>query len=81
MKGIPISNNLMPCPYYIPDDFIMLQVATSPGLTQFRPGDTITVSPSEIYEIILAGYQTSLNGLDNVSGNNSIGMLFCARTT
>ena len=81
IKGIPISNSLMPCPYYIPDDFIMLQVSTSPGLTQFRPGDTITVSPSEIYEIIVAGYQTSQNGLDNINNNSSIGMLFCARTT
>jgi len=81
IKGIPISNNLMPCPYYIPDDFIMLQVSTSPGLTQFRPGDTITVSPSEIYEIILAGYQTSRNGLDNIDNNSSIGMIFAARTT
>lgn len=81
IKGIPISNQLMPCPYYLPDDYIMLQVATSPGLTAFRPGDTITISPSEIYEVILAGYQTSQNGLDNVEGNNSMGMLFCARTT
>jgi len=81
IKGIPISNQLMPCPYYLPDDYIMLQVATSPGLTQFRPGDTITVSPSEIYEIIVAGYQTAQNGLDNVTGNNSIGMIFAARTT
>jgi len=81
IKGIPICNSLVPCPYYIPDDFIMLQVSTSPGLTQFRPGDTITVSPSEIYEVILGGYQTSQNGLDNVSGNRSMGMLFCARTT
>ena len=81
IKGIPISNYLMPCPYYIPDDYIMLQVATSPGLTQFRTGDTITVSPSEIYEIIVASYQTSQNGLDNVNNNNSIGILLCARTT
>lgn len=81
IKGIPIANTLMPCPYYIPDDFIMLQVSTSPGLTQFRPGDTITISPSEIYEIILAGYQTSRNGLDNIDNNSSIGMIFAARTT
>lgn len=81
MKGIPISNQLMPCPYYLPDDYIMLQVSTSPGLTQFRPGDTITISPSEIYEIIIAGYQTSQNGLDNITGNSSIGMIFAARTT
>ena len=81
IKGIPISNQLMPCPYYLPDDYIMLQVSTSPGLTAFRPGDTITISPSEIYEIIMAGYQTSQNGLDNINNNSSIGMLFCARTT
>jgi len=81
MKGIPISNHLLPCPYYLPDDYIMLQVATAPGLTEFRPGDTITVSASEIYEIIISGYQTAQNGLDNVTGNNSIGMVFAARTT
>lgn len=81
MKGIPISNQLMPCPYYIPDDYILLQVSTSPGLTEFRPGDTITVSPSEIYEVIIAGYQTSQNGLDNINNNSSIGMVFAARTT
>jgi hypothetical protein len=81
MKGLPICNSLMPCPYYLPDDYVMLQVATSPGLTQFRPGDTVTVSESEVYEIILAGYQTQRNGLDNIESNQSIGMLFCARTT
>ena len=81
MKGIPVSNNLMPCPYYLPDDYVMLQVSTTPGLTQFRPGDTITVSVSEVYEIILAAYEVNANGLDNISSNSSIGMLFCARTT
>ena len=81
MKGLPISNRLMPCPYYLPDDYIMLQVATSPGLTQFRTGDTVTVSASEVYEVIVAGYQTQQNGLDNIESNQSIGILFCARTT
>jgi hypothetical protein len=81
MKGIPVNNNLVPCPYYLPDDFVMLQVSTTPGLATFRPGDTVTVSASEIYEVVLAGYQTSQNGLDNVNNNSSIGMLFLARTT
>jgi hypothetical protein len=81
MKGLPICNNMMPCPYYLPDDYVMLQVATSPGLTQFRPGDTVAVSAGEVYEIILAGYETQRNGLDNVESNQSMGMLFCARTT
>ena len=81
IKGIPISHNMVPCPYYLPDDFVMLQFSTTPGATVFRPGDTVTVSPSEVYEVILAGYQTSQNGLDNVDNNSSIGMLFLARTT
>ena len=81
IKGIPIAHNMVPCPYYLPDDFVMLQFSTTPGATVFRPGDTVTVSPSEVYEVILAGYQTSQNGLDNVNNNSSIGMLFLARTT
>jgi len=81
IKGLPIGNNLVPCPYYIPDDFVMLQVSTSPGLTEFRTGDTVTVSASEVYEIIRASYQTNQNGLDDISNNSSIGMLFCARVT
>lgn len=81
IKGLPISNKLLPCPYYLPDDFVMLQVATTPGLVAFRPGDTVTVSGSEIYEIIGASYQSQQNGLDNVNNNSTIGMLFMARTT
>lgn len=81
IKGIPVNNNLVPCPYYLPDDFVMLQVSTTPGLATFTPGDTVTVSASEIYEVVLAGYQTSQNGLDDVNNNSSIGMLFLARTT
>jgi len=81
IKGLPLVHNIAPCPYYLPDDFVMLQFSTTPGATVFRPGDTVTISPSEIYEVMLAGYQTSQNGLDNVNNNSSIGMLFLARTT
>lgn len=81
IKGIPVAHNVIPCPYYLPDDFVMLQFSTTPGATVFRPGDTVTISPSEVYEVILAGYQTSQNGLDNINNNSSIGMLFLARTT
>ena len=81
IKGLPISTNLLPVPYYLPDDFVMLQVATTPGLVAFRTGDTITISGSEIYEIITASYQSQQNGLDNVNNNSTIGMLFMARTT
>ena len=81
IKTIPVSQRMIPCPYYLPDDFVMLQVATTPGLTEFRPGDTVTVSGSEIYEVIQAAYQTQRTGLDGVANNSSEGMLFLARTT
>ena len=78
-KGLPINERMVPCPYYIPDDFVMLQVSTTPGLTQFRTGDTVTIGGTETYEIIRASYQTQQNGLDGVDNNSTIGMLFLAR--
>ena len=78
-KGLPINERMVPCPYYIPDDFVMLQVSTTPGLTQFRTGDTVTVGGTETYEIIRGSYQTQQNGLDGVDNNSTIGMLFLAR--
>ena len=81
IKGLPINERMVPCPYYLPDDFVMLQVATTPGLTQFRTGDTVTIGGTETYEIIRASYQTQQNGLDGVDNNSSIGMLFLARVS
>ena len=78
-KGLPINERMVPCPYYLPDDFVMLQVSTTPGLTQFRTGDTVTVGGTETYEIIRGSYQTQQNGLDGVDNNSTIGMLFMAR--
>ena len=79
-KGLPINERMVPCPYYLPDDFVMLQVSTTPGLTAFRTGDTVTVGGTETYEIIKASYQTQQNGLDGIDNNSTIGMLFMART-
>ena len=79
IKGIPILSNFVPCPYYIPDDFVLIQVATPPGLTAFRTGDTITVSGSEKYVIILSGYTQSQEGLNAIAGDTTMGMLFCGR--
>ena len=78
-KGLPINERMVPCPYYMPDDFVMLQVSTTPGLTAFRTGDTVTVGGTETYEIIKASYQTQQNGLDGIDNNSTIGMLFMAR--
>ena len=81
IKGIPVCNNIMPVPYYLPDDFAMLQVATTPDQVFFRTGDTITISGTEVYEIILAGYQQQQTGLNGSNNATTIGMLFLARIT
>ena len=81
IKGIPLSRKMIPVPYTLPDDFVLLQVSTSPGQTNFRPGDTITISASEVYEVIRAAWQTNQNSLDNLDDSSSMGMLLLARTT
>tara|TARA_B100000963_G_scaffold49653_1_gene37842 strand:+ start:5374 stop:7734 length:2361 start_codon:yes stop_codon:yes gene_type:complete len=81
IKGIPVVNNLLPVPYYLPDDFAMLQVATTPDQVFFRTGDTVTISATEVYEIILAGYEQQQTGLNGNNNGTTIGMLFLARTT
>lgn len=81
IKGLPLSITLAPIPYYLPDDFTAIQFAVTPGATAFRPGDTITVSPSEIYEIVVVSYTTNQTTYDGVSQNTSKGIAFCARTT
>ena len=72
-------SSFVPCPYYIPDDFVLIQVATPPGLTAFRTGDTIQVSGSEKYIIIIAGSVQSQEGLNAIAGDTTIAMLFCGR--
>ena len=73
-------NCFAPCPYYLPDDFVMIQIASTPGLTNYTTGDTITITEgSEKYEIIVANVQNSTEGLDGVSSGSTIGMAFCAR--
>tara|TARA_Y100001973_G_scaffold79773_1_gene117267 strand:+ start:68 stop:2533 length:2466 start_codon:yes stop_codon:yes gene_type:complete len=81
IKGIPLLNVFAPCPYYMPDDFVMIQVGTAPGLTEFRTGDTITVSGGEVYTVIISSIDNSVTGLDGVASGSAIGMMFCARTT
>ncbi len=81
IKGLPINNQLVPCPYYLPDDFVMIQAEVSPGATNFLPGDTVTISGSEVYTIITADNQNNLTGLDGVANNTANGMIFAARTT
>ena len=82
VKGIPINPNLIPSPYYLPDDYVLIQVGSTPGTTHYRSGDTITVvSGVEIYTVIYAAYNRLEDGADMGSNNIVTGMLLCARTT
>ena len=81
IKGLPVSNHIVPCPYYLPDDFVIIQAAVSPGATEFRVGDTITVSGSEVYTIITADEYNNQTGLDGIDNNTACGSIFAARTT
>ena len=80
IKGIPICNQLSPCPYYMPDDFVFIQAEVSPGSVEFAVGDTVTIDSSESYTVIIADNQKDQNGLDSSQPNSfANGMLFCAR--
>ena len=76
IKGLPLSTSMIPVPYYLPDDFTLIQFETTPGSTLFRTGDTITVSPSEVYEIVVSAFQTDQA---SINGTVSQGIAFCAR--
>ena len=72
IKGIPISSQIVPCPYYLPDDFVLIQFDhASPG-QNIQQYDTVTISGSEVYTVIDGAYNQT---------NRTRGILFCARTT
>lgn len=71
IKGIPINGNLIPCPYYIPDDFVLIDFRLSTSGQDIKQGDTITISGSEVYTVITGSYNKY---------NETAGILFCART-
>lgn len=77
IKGLPVNKYFVPQPYYLPDDFVLVQYAFPPGETIVATGDTITISPTESYEVIIASnsYNTFVPGF----GNCTRGIAFCAR--
>ena len=81
MKTLPIATELSPCPYYLPDDFVMIQFDISPGLASVRPGDTVTISASEVYEVVRASYENNDETYDGITDNRTRGIIFAARTT
>ena len=81
IKGLPINSGMFPCPYYLPDDFVMIQLAVTPGATVVKSGDTITVSGSEVYTVIEASGSTNDLLYNNSDVTVSRWICFCARTT
>lgn len=70
IKGLPMNGNLIPVPYYIPDDFVLINFYYNAANANIQQGDTITISPSEVYKVICGSYnQTTVTR----------GILFCAR--
>jgi len=70
IKGIPLSTKMIPCPYYLPDDFVLIQFDYNQTGANIQQGDTITISGSEIYKVIEASYNQT---------TRTRGILFCAR--
>ena len=72
IKGIPLSTGMVPCPYYIPDDFVLIDFSYDYPNANIQQWDTVTVSGSEIYTVITGSYSNA---------TKTQGILFCARTT
>ena len=82
VKGIPLQSSLVPCPYFLPDDFVLIHIGAAPGDTEYRQGDTITViSGVEVYQIIYACYNQSEYDYNEAASNLVNGVLLCARIT
>lgn len=71
IKGIPLNPLLVPSPYYIPDDFVLIDFTYNIPNANIQQGDTITISGSEVYTVITGAYNQT---------TTTRGILFCART-
>ena len=72
IKGLPLQVKIAPVPYYLPNDFAMIDFDVSTPQANIQQGDTITVSGTEVYTIITGSYNQT---------TRTRGILFCARTT
>ena len=71
VKGIPINGHMLPVPYYMPEDFALLDFHYTSPSANIQQGDTITISGSEVYTVITGIYNQT---------TTTKGLLFCART-
>ena len=70
IKGIPLSTVMIPCPYYLPDDFVLIDFSSATDQQIIQQGDTVTVSGGEVYTVITGSYNQT---------TRTRGVLFCAR--
>ena len=70
IKGIPLSTVMVPCPYYLPDDFVLIDFSSATDQQIIQQGDTVTISGSEVYTVITGSYNQT---------TRTRGVLFCAR--
>ena len=71
IKGLPLATQIAPCPYYLPDDFVLIDFQINTPSVNVQQGDTITISGSEVYTVITASYNQT---------TTTRGIAFCART-
>ena len=71
IKGIPLTSQFVPCPFYLPDDFVLIQFEHSAPGQNIQQYDTVTISGSEVYTVITGAYNQT---------TKTRGILLCART-
>jgi len=72
VKGIPLQAAFIPTPYYMPDDFVLIDFHHNAPSANIQQYDTVTISGSEVYTVIQGSYDQT---------GSTDGILFCARTT
>ncbi len=72
VKGIPLQAGFIPTPYYMPDDFVLIDFYHNAPSANIQQYDTVTISGSEVYTVIQGSYDQA---------GSTAGILFCARTT
>ena len=72
IKGIPLTSQFVPCPFYLPDDFVLIQFDNAQPGQNIQQFDTVTISGSEVYTVIDGAYNQT---------TRTRGILLCARTT
>ena len=71
IKGIPLNTTLIPTPYYLPDDFVLVMFDNATPSLNVQQGDRLVVEEDvEEYVIITGSYNQTLR---------TRGILFCAR--